>query len=234
MEVDFYDWRAWVILIIIVFIVLWIYIKLSGSDSRSGTRTSSYDAPTRSKEDVRVGSPLIVTTVSDQDASDEAITQLPTVLSLTREEVREHDTFSEQKQGQSAGERECIKVFRELYGSEVVVQTRKCKWLVNPMTGKALELDVFAPRAMVACEYDGAQHRKVVPRFHPYGQKSLEYQQWKDAYKDAACKHRGVHLIRVPDIVPVNKIRGYILARLPEGTLVRNVTGTRSITMRDA
>ena len=230
MEVDFYDWRAWVILIVIVFIVLWIYMKIAGDDPATGENMSTGGTSTEEKR-----RSAVVTTVTESDTGEEEPERIPAVLSLTREEAREHDTVVEQqKQGQSAGERECVKVFRELYGSEVVVQTRKCKWLVNPMTGRALELDVFAPEAMVACEYDGAQHRKVVPRFHPYGQKSLEYQQWKDAYKDAACKHKGVHLIRVPDTVPVSKIRSYILARLPEGTLVRNVTKSRCITMRDA
>lgn len=225
MEVDFYDWRAWVVLIILVFIVLWIYMKMTDDATHSRTKTSAQDSvPPPSYPDVETFSDT-VTCDDPKTTEEQEITRLPVVLSLTREEAREHDTIREQqKQGQSAGERECIKVFRELYGSDVIVQTRKCDWLINPMTGRALELDVFSPGAMVACEYDGAQHRKVVPRFHPHGVKSLEYQQWKDRYKDAACKHRGVHLIRVPDTIHIKEIRQYILERLPRGRVTARKT----------
>ena len=205
MEVDFYDWRAWIILIIVLLIVLWIYIKVSGDVTSSRTRS-------RTQERTDRRSPRVVT----HTATRQVTTRMPVITSVTRDEAREHDMVQPHK-SQSAGERECAKVFRELYGDDVVVQTRRCKWLINPLTGRALELDVFAPNAMVACEYDGIQHRKIVPRFHPLGQKSFEYQQWKDAYKDAACVHQGVHLIRVPDTVHIAQIRDYILERLPAG-----------------
>ena len=40
-------------------------------------------------------------------------------------------------------------------------------WLKYPKTNKNLELDMYNAELKLACEYDGVQHTKFVPLFHP-------------------------------------------------------------------
>src|SRR4051794_27306616 len=39
-------------------------------------------------------------------------------------------------------------------------------WLINPRTGRALELDCFNAKMRLAVEYDGVAHRKFTRAFH--------------------------------------------------------------------
>ena len=211
-------WEAWLIVILFVLVIIWIYMKVSDVTlTQTVTNTST-------QTDTHTNDQPVVSSLTTGDHT------------LTREEAEEHDSTVDEYRAyaimprpednvantniidtaQSVGERECMKVFKEFYGSSVQAHVRSLNWLTNPLTGRRLELDMFAPNAMVACEYDGEQHSKVVPKFHPYGERSLEYQKWKDRFKDAACKENGVHLIRVPHTVQLKSIRQYIIDRLPQ------------------
>ncbi|CAH6419524.1 Hypothetical protein POVR2_LOCUS26, partial [uncultured virus] len=116
---------------------------------------------------------------------------------------------------QSKGEKKCQEVLEELTGHKCRVQVRDLPELKNPKTKRNLELDLYIPELSLAVEYDGAQHRKVVKKFHRNGQADLDAQRERDVLKDALCKQAGIHLIRVPDTVKLADIRKYIADRLP-------------------
>jgi hypothetical protein len=96
----------------------------------------------------------------------------------------------------------CRKILERFFGIPFIKQ--RPGFLLNPNTGKCLELDGFAPNIPtpigmgLAFEYNGPQHYKYVPRFHLRGVVDLEEQQKRDAIKKDLCKKEGVILITIP------------------------------------
>lgn len=83
------------------------------------------------------------------------------------------------------------------------------RWLVNPITGRPLELDGYCEDLGLAFEYNGAQHYHRVPRFHS-DDRDLEYQVYKDRLKRLLCLERGVHLIVIPYNVGLHEMCSFI------------------------
>lgn len=84
-------------------------------------------------------------------------------------------------------------VFENLFGYRFV--TTRPTWLVNPNTGKRLELDGYCKTLGLAFEYQGRQHYEHVPIFknNIYGNKQ------RDKIKKHMCKKNKITLIQVPD-----------------------------------
>lgn len=70
-------------------------------------------------------------------------------------------------------------------------------WLVNPNTGKRMEIDCFCAPLKTCVEVDGAQHYGRVAFMH---KKEGDYrrQQARDHLKDRICAQLGYRMIRVP------------------------------------
>lgn len=111
-------------------------------------------------------------------------------------------------------EEECRRIFQDLFGCRF--KSVRPKWLKNPVTRKNLELDGYNPDITtpkgrgLAFEYDGQQHSKYTPHFHPGGVDEFEYQVVKDSWKDQKCKEKGVMLIRIPHFVAFQDLERYI------------------------
>lgn len=97
---------------------------------------------------------------------------------------------------ESQGESVCREIIQRLTGRDFL----RCRpdFLLNPDTGRPLELDGFCPELGLAFEYQGAQHYKYVPHFHPGGVSDLLAQQRRDLWKREMCEAHGVNLIIVP------------------------------------
>jgi hypothetical protein len=87
------------------------------------------------------------------------------------------------------------------------------KWLINPLTGKPLELDGYNQNLKIAFEYNGIQHYKFVPRFHK-SPDDLILQRMRDIFKQVACKRYGIALIIIPYHIHATKLRPYISQKL--------------------
>jgi len=88
-------------------------------------------------------------------------------------------------------------------------------WLVNPQTGKCLELDCYNDTLKIACEYNGEQHYVFPNRWFKYKwefNKQLE----RDLLKQQICKTQGVLLITVPYTIPNNEIPTFIINYLKQ------------------
>lgn len=75
----------------------------------------------------------------------------------------------------------------------------KCRprWLLNPTTRRALELDMYNEEHRIAFEYDGAQHSHFTPHFHQ-NEDHFQYRKLLDQLKTDLCREAGVLLIRIP------------------------------------
>jgi len=96
--------------------------------------------------------------------------------------------------GTSRGEQLCRAVFEAIFGTPFP----SCfpDWIVNPKTGRKLQLDGYAEEEQMAFEYQGKQHYQHVPRFHEGV--SLEKLQGRDALKAQRCVGEGVTLVVIP------------------------------------
>ncbi|HLD91603.1 MAG TPA: hypothetical protein VI911_11450 [Patescibacteria group bacterium] len=89
----------------------------------------------------------------------------------------------------------CRSVFEKITNKPF--PTKKPYWLINPETGKKLELDGYCEELKLAFEYDGEFHFKKHFRIKNKND-SLEKQQNRDQLKNKLCLEKGVHLIRIP------------------------------------
>lgn len=75
----------------------------------------------------------------------------------------------------------------------------KCRprFLLNPVTNRCLELDMYNEEARLAFEYDGAQHDVFTPHYHA-NEYHFQYRRLLDRLKSDLCRSAGVRLIRIP------------------------------------
>lgn len=117
-------------------------------------------------------------------------------------------------------EEKCRSIFERLF--QCRFPTQRPEFLVNPVTGKNLELDGYCADIKtplgfgLAFEYDGIQHSKFRSYFHKKGPKEFIYQQKRDTWKDLKCRAVGVVLIRIPHFVPPEGIESYIKQKLTQ------------------
>ena len=86
-------------------------------------------------------------------------------------------------------------------------------WLVNPLSGRRLEIDCFSPGLRLCVECDGRQHSEYVPYFHKNYQAFLDMKQ-RDIMKSAMIRKRGLKLIRVPYFIPDQDLESYLLSEI--------------------
>ena len=108
-------------------------------------------------------------------------------------------------------EEECRRIFEKLFKEEF--PNLRPDWLINPITGSPLELDIYCAKLKLAAEYDGRQHAEKVDKFHK-NEQQFKYQVVKDKFKTQACKDKGVDLIRIPHWIKFEKLEDYIVDEL--------------------
>jgi hypothetical protein len=118
---------------------------------------------------------------------------------------------------------------RSLLETMLQMKLPKCrpKWLINPTTRRALELDMYNSENRIAFEYDGAQHDVYVPHYH-HNEHHFAYRKLLDRLKTELCHEAGVLLIRIPwkDVSVNDQVRS---ARFLESLLYRNGLAYQSI-----
>jgi len=238
-------WYFWAFVVIIILIILWVVTKCkTGHDTG---RSASFDSNGESKIDCsrdeyeyvkkrkiiprsrkrpsrNVGSRY--DSLPDYDMIDEVIA---CHQSNNPHEYAEidltpdipgfiYDEPSAPKK-QSIGEKECKRVIEEIYGVPFQTQLRP-DWLLNPLTGRKMELDLYNEDLKLAIEYNGRQHYVYTPFFHSSIEKFRD-QVKRDHSKIDICDGRGVYVITVPYNVPVDKIEKFIRYNLPDAVRAR-------------
>lgn len=113
----------------------------------------------------------------------------------------------------SRGERLCCQTMERIYGAPFV--STWPNWLLNPETGRTLELDCYNDELKIAVEYNGEQHYKW-PNFTNQTYQQFINQVRRDTLKLDLCDKNGVYLIVVPYNVSYDNIPSYIMSHLPE------------------
>ena len=98
-------------------------------------------------------------------------------------------------------------IFRQPFPS------KKPIWLVNPNTGRRLELDCYNEAMRLSFECDGIQHSQYLPHFHKCYQRYLDMKD-RDILKNILVKKRGICLIRIPHHIPDDELESYILTQI--------------------
>jgi phage/plasmid-associated DNA primase len=88
-------------------------------------------------------------------------------------------------------------------------------WLVNPKTGKKLELDMFNADHKIAIEYNGPQHY-MFPNVYHKTPEEFQAQQERDAIKRDVCHRRGIVLLEVPCGPTREAEIEWVRSRMPE------------------
>jgi very-short-patch-repair endonuclease len=92
----------------------------------------------------------------------------------------------------------------------------KPDWLINPKTGRRMEIDCYCKEMRLGVEIDGEQHHRYIPYFHKKGYSEFEAMQERDMMKNVLIKKRGINLIRLPYTVPDNEIEMFLMKKLNE------------------
>lgn len=72
-----------------------------------------------------------------------------------------------------------------------------CSHIVNPETGRPLQLDCYSEKFKIAFEYQGAQHYEPIDIWG--GEETLRQIQKRDAIKKQRCKELGITLFEIDD-----------------------------------
>lgn len=159
--------------------------------------------------------------VGFQGLSEEAIMQKikEPIVYVTDKKEFDSETSSKKKEekkgkkGKYEGkfEKRCRVIFEDLFNVKFI--SVNPKWLINKITGHALELDGYNEPLNLAFEYDGEQHLKRVDRFQK-NDKQFQYQVLKDTMKTKMCREKGVDLIRIPPYITYDDLESYIIDEL--------------------
>lgn len=95
---------------------------------------------------------------------------------------------------------------------------KRYRFLINPETGKALELDGYNEYLKLAFEFQGDQHVNFPNRYHKTKadlEKFLDGCR-RDNYKKRKCKEMKIELLLIYDSMAYPKIPSYIASIIPE------------------
>lgn len=136
----------------------------------------------------------------------EDTTEIPKSNSNRKKPRRKNSKTSSYKR-----EEECRKVFEDYFDD--YFPTVRPKFLTNPKTGRPLELDGYNSGLNLAFEHQGRQHYEFPNRFHKTKDEFIA-QQERDKFKAQRCKELGIDLIYIPESIPFDQIKSYILQKL--------------------
>ena len=97
------------------------------------------------------------------------------------------------------------------------------KWLINPLTGKRMELDGYCEELLIAFEYQGEQHYKYNDHFYKNNESFIRRKQ-DDQQKRTICNKKGIRLIEIPYYIEFIDLPKYIISECNKaGVRVKNI-----------
>jgi hypothetical protein len=86
-------------------------------------------------------------------------------------------------------------------------------WLVNPNTGRRLEIDCYCVEMRLGCEIQGEQHFSYIPYFHRNYQAFLDMKE-RDMIKRILIRKRGIKSVEIPYTVQDNDLEMFLLEKV--------------------
>ena len=111
------------------------------------------------------------------------------------------------------GEKILKKTMQTLFPGYLWLQNKRPEWLVNPKTGRRLELDVFCPELEIAAEYNGEQHYDINSIWNKT-EKMFQEQVYRDQIKRDLCHQKKIYLLTVPYWVKKTQIPAFVYCQL--------------------
>lgn len=112
----------------------------------------------------------------------------------------------------SKGERQMKYCLEKIYGKPF--KKVRPSWLINPKTGRRLELDCYNEELNVAGEYNGRQHYVYTPPMFHKTPEAFEEQKYRDKIKRGICNIHNIKLITVPYTVKNKNMMAYIKGKI--------------------
>jgi hypothetical protein len=124
------------------------------------------------------------------------------------------ETFiMEDKKGNyNSKERMCKDIMEKLFPGYVFNKIRHPK-LVNPDTGRCLELDLYNAELQLAVEYNGPQHYYWMNFYHKT-KDDFEKQKTRDLIKEGYCDILNIIIIEIPNLSKYDDIKSFIVKTL--------------------
>lgn len=115
-------------------------------------------------------------------------------------------------------EEKCRDIFESLTGR--AYPTIRPNWLLNPKTGRKLELDGYCADLRSAFEYNGKQHYAFPNNFH---KTMLDFDNLveRDAFKEKECYNYGVKLLVIPYDIKDHELYDYIRNHLIQNNIIQ-------------
>lgn len=101
----------------------------------------------------------------------------------------------------------CRKLLMRITGKEW--PKKRPKFLKNPDTGRALELDCYCEELKTAVEYQSRLHYQQHDKYHQ-SPEDFEKTKKRDQLKRDLCKQHGIRLIEVPWTIPAEDLEVWL------------------------
>lgn len=178
--------QRWVLYVGLAVVVLCLLGRLCARLDGGGGRWEEGDPNTNANANAsaNTNTNATVTTLDDPE-------RLQTTLNLFAEVPSQVGPSAERHRTEAL----CRSLLERMLG--VPLPKVRPRWLTNPTTRRALELDMYNETLKLAFEYDGSQHDVYSPMFHK-NEDHFHYRRLLDRLKDDLCREAGVLLIRIP------------------------------------
>jgi hypothetical protein len=172
---DIFKWKTWVIILVVIIAVVWL---IWGGKKHEFVGL----APLMERHE------YVETRLPEPIQSETRLAESP------YEEITSVETSPSKK---SVGEQLVLQALQELFPSQRIQSGIRPHFLVNPESGRRLELDCYLPNLRLAVEYNGKQHYEFPNVFHKTEADFID-QIYRDNLKKSLCEQNDILLVVVP------------------------------------
>lgn len=199
MEINFLDWKFWLFLVLVFVVIRWLWVrKDNNKHTFIGLKPLYRDEenPIRIeeiKECINDPDQIIFITPLKQPFRKKNITLEPNLIDNGKSSIGEHLT---------------CEAFKSILSTKKIIKNYRPKFLTNPKTGRALEIDCYSLEKGCGVEYNGIQHYEYPNPFNT-SEKEFNDQVERDLVKRELADNNGTPIFTVPctvDAVVFNSI----------------------------
>ena len=201
MEINLLDWKFWLFLVIVFVVIRWIWVR---KDKNKHTFIGLKPLYRDEENSVRIEE--IKECINDPD---EIIVITPLKRPIRKKNTVVINKVNLTDNGKSSiGEHLTCEAFKSILGTKNIVKNYRPKFLTNPKTGRALEIDCYSLEKECGVEYNGIQHYEYPNPFNT-SEKEFNEQVERDLLKRELADNNGTPIFTVPctvDAVVFNSI----------------------------